>query len=231
MLYCSLWLPRGWQLCGQGCQISKHLHLLWTPSTPPTSTLHSSRNLPRMVSGVTCNQSFCLACRICRVPEPSEPRPQPASKQAWCYRHEDNGSAGLKAFQSPTFSRKGCVVRRKGHSCRWFMFSQASIPHKQLCLYKTRGEGQRERKDSVLGMTSLCLVCFTSPHCRREGWRAVEVAAADWWTCLVRVFIRACVYYIYNFPALRSAPSPLTAEYPNTFSRTVFPGTAPSEEG
>lgn len=106
---------------------------------------------------------------LCTVPEPSHPRPQPASWKAWCYRHEDNGPAGLKAFQSPTFSRKGCVVERKGHSCQWFMFSQASIPRKQLCLYKTRREGERERKDSVLGMTSFCLVCFTSPTVGKRG--------------------------------------------------------------
>lgn len=49
------------------------------------------------------------------------------------------------------------------------MFSQASIPRKQLCLYKTKEEKEREKKDSVLGMTSFCLVCFTSPTVGRSG--------------------------------------------------------------
>ena len=39
-----------------------------------------------------------------------------------------------------------------------------------------RGERERERKDSVPGMTSLCPVCFSSDHGGRTRW-AVKVTA------------------------------------------------------
>lgn len=42
------------------------------------------------------------------------------------------------------------------------------------------GEGERERKDSVLGMTSLCLVCLSSNNGGRTRWAVKATAGWRW---------------------------------------------------
>ena len=75
------------------------------------------------------------------------------------------------------------------------MFSQASIPRKQLCLYKTQEE-KEEGKDSVLGMTSFCLLRL--PPLPAGGGCVGKVAGAGGLdvygvkTC--RVFMHVCIY-------------------------------------
>lgn len=108
------------------------------------------------------------------------------------------------------------MVEKKGHSCGWLMFSQASIPHKQLCLYKTGGQKEKEKKDSVLGMTSFRLVCSTSPTVdRRVAGKVTEAGGHAWYKCMqysyMHVFIR------YTISLLSTLPSPPYPEHPNTF--------------
>lgn len=61
------------------------------------------------------------------------------------------------------------------------------------------GEGETERKDGVLGMTSLCLVCFGSNHRGRTRW-AVKATAG--WRWGVRKLMRFVRYGIFRLSAL-----------------------------
>lgn len=97
------------------------------------------------------------------------------------------------------------MVEKKGHSYGWFMFSQASIPHKQLCLYKTGGEKEKEKKDSVLGMTSFRLVCSTSPTVgRRVAGKVTEAGGCAWYKYMqysyIHVFIRHTISLLSTLP-------------------------------
>lgn len=105
------------------------------------------------------------------------------------------------------------------------MFSQASIPRKQLCLYKTleereRGEGQCPRDDIILS----CLLQTPTTAGRR---RVCGESCRGWWTgciwCQDMQSVYACAF-IRDIISLLSTPLPpySFSEHPNTFCRTLF---------
>lgn len=188
---------------------SFHLHPQPKKATPPPLLCALPESSP---GHLRCHLPLELlsACRLgmigpwAQAPQAPARKPKALVLQTW----GQWGCTGLKAFQSPAFSRKGCVVGRRSLIPMLYVFpSQHSS--RQLCLYKTleereRGEGQCPRDDIILS----CLLQTPTTAGRR---RVRGESCRGWWTgrMVSRHAECLCVCaFIRDIISLFSAPLP-----------------------
>lgn len=153
-----------------------------------------SRNLPWVVSGVTCNQSSCLACRALHGPwTPGTPDPDQTAERPGVADRRTMGLLGWKHSSLPRSVGRAVWWGGKVINADGLCFPKPAFLINS-CVYTKLEE--RERKDNVLRMTSFCLVGFDSHHCRQEWWGRWKLHGASGcaWCDACRVFLHACVY-------------------------------------
>ena len=105
------------------------------------------------------------------------PQAPPESWKPWYCRHEDNGAAGWKHSSLPHSVGRGVWWGGKVVNADALCFPKPAFLANS-CVYTKLSRRGSEGKDSVLGMTSFCLVCFRLPPLPAGGGCAGKVAGA-----------------------------------------------------